>query len=415
MQANQRSRLVAATIELVAERGYDGTTVRGIVQLAGVSKASFYEQFSGKDECVLAAVDTALRAAATAVLTGESIAGEGRERLRAGLLALAELIAEQPQGASLLLIDGPAAPVAIREHIDRRFGLLQALVRERLTSAPGGRELPEPLVAAIVRGIAHHARRCVRTGRPDRLRDLVDPLLDWGLGLGCEQATAAFAAVAPAPGRAAAPPNGNIEVSDEPAQVDIRDLLLGATLRLAAREGYAALTPSRIRRAAGVSRRSFNANFEDATSCFLAAVESELDAHLTAAARAARAEPDWGRRTCLVFDRFAVSLAAAPDLARLAFVETLDAAPASLHWRERLLATWAAALYRGAPAGRRPTPAVAEATLAATWGLLTDLIATDRLTLLPPRGPQLALLALVPVLGTSGAAEAIAATHAAKI
>jgi AcrR family transcriptional regulator len=408
--ANQRSRLVAATIELVAEQGYDGTTVRDIARLAGVSKASFYEQFSGKDDCFLATCDTALRATASAVLRGECTAGEGRDRLRAGLSALADLIVAQPKATRLVLIDGVASSPAIRDHVRRRFGLLEVLVRERLATVGQG-DLPKPLVTGIVRGIAHHVRRCVLAECPDQLQDLVDPLLDWALGFDCEKALAVFAAPA-VPIRVAGPVAGDrVQAAGTPAPQGTRDLLLAATLRLASREGCAALTPTRIRRAAGVSRRSFDAHFDDATSCFLAAVEAELGMVLAEALQAIRADADWGGRTCLVLDGFAASLADAPELTRLTFAESLDAAPASLLWRERLVARWAETLYRDAPAGSRPSPAVAEATIAAIWGFLADLVAARRLHLLPAQGARLAFFALAPVLGARGAVETIEAAR----
>jgi AcrR family transcriptional regulator len=52
---NQRERLIAATAEVVAERGYVGTTVRRIVKRAGVSSATFYAQFESLDQCMFAA------------------------------------------------------------------------------------------------------------------------------------------------------------------------------------------------------------------------------------------------------------------------------------------------------------------------------------------------------------------------
>jgi AcrR family transcriptional regulator len=400
--ANQRSRLIAATIELVAEQGYGGMTVSNVVQLAGVSKASFYEQFGGKEECFIAACDTALRAAVSAMLRGESTAGEGRDGLRAGLMALADLIVAEPKAAKLVLIDGLASPPTIRDHVSRRFGLFEALVRERLATAGRGK-LSKPLVAGIVRGIEHHARRCVGEGCPDRFRDLVDPLLDWGLAFDCEEASVTFAAPTAPIGAVAPAASGGIEAGGDRAPLDNRELLVAATLRLASREGFATLTPSRIRRAAGVSRRSFDANFDDATSCFLAAVEAELGTVFSGALEAARAEADWGERTCLLLDRLATSLADVPDLTRLAFVESLDAAPASLRWRERLVADWADALYRDAPAGFCPSPAVAEATIAAIWGFLTDLATVGRLHLLPAQTSRLAFFALAPALGAGEA------------
>jgi AcrR family transcriptional regulator len=382
--ANQRSRLCAATIELVAEQGYDGMTVSGVTRLAGVSKASFYEQFSDKEDCFLATCDTALREAASAVLRGESAARGGRERLRAGLTALVDLLEEQPKGASLVLIDSLAATPAIRRHVSRRLGLLERLLRERLATAGQG-NLSRTLTTGIVRGIEHHARRFVRCGRPDSLRDLVDPLLDWGLEFNCEEASTAFSETGPPICDARRPAYDQSKVAGAHTRDGSRGLLVEAALHLAARDGYDALTPSNIRRTAGVSRRTFEANFEDATSCFLTAVGTELEKLFAEALRAAPVEADWGERTCHVLDLFTASLAAEPDLARLAFVEALGSGSASILWRERLIADWAEALYRGAPVDRRPTPAIAESTVAAIWGYLGDLLGAQDSACSPSR------------------------------
>lgn len=396
VQANQRARVIAATIECVADRGYERTTVGSIVRLAGVSKASFYEQFSGKDECVVAACDTALRAAARAVLRGEKGGGDPRERLQAGLTALADLIAAQPKAAKLVLVDGLASTPEVRAHVCRRFGLFAALARERLT-ATGRHKLPNALSIGIARGIEHHVRRCVAAGCPERFRDLVDPLLDWGLAFNCEEAAAAFAASA-TPARAGLPDaSGRTQTAGRRLPQTTRDLLFAATLRLAAQEGFRELSPTRIRRAAGVSRGSFDANFDTATSCFLAAVGNELTARFDGAVRTARSEAaDWSEVTGLALSDFAARLAETPDLARLAFVETQEAAPASLEWRQKLIAGFAEALYRDAPAASRPSPPAAEATIAAIWGLIGDLAEGHRLHLLAAQTPRLVLFALTP-------------------
>jgi AcrR family transcriptional regulator len=55
--AAQRERLMIATTELLAERGYLAVGVREIATRAGVSRAAFYECFADKQECVFAAHD----------------------------------------------------------------------------------------------------------------------------------------------------------------------------------------------------------------------------------------------------------------------------------------------------------------------------------------------------------------------
>ena len=52
---NQRERLVAAMAEVCAERGYAQASVAEVAKRAGVSSLTFYKQFSGKEDCMLAA------------------------------------------------------------------------------------------------------------------------------------------------------------------------------------------------------------------------------------------------------------------------------------------------------------------------------------------------------------------------
>jgi AcrR family transcriptional regulator len=52
---NQRERLVAAMAEVCAERGYAEASVAGVAKRAGVSSVTFYKQFAGKQDCMLAA------------------------------------------------------------------------------------------------------------------------------------------------------------------------------------------------------------------------------------------------------------------------------------------------------------------------------------------------------------------------
>src|SRR5262245_13620378 len=47
---HQRGRLEGAMVEAVARRGFGETTLRELVSLAGVSKATFYEHFKSKED-----------------------------------------------------------------------------------------------------------------------------------------------------------------------------------------------------------------------------------------------------------------------------------------------------------------------------------------------------------------------------
>lgn len=125
VQASQRSRLLRAMIDVVAERGYAATTAAGVYARAGVSSRAFYENFSGVDGCFLAAYDAA------AAITRAALEGEAREpapepldHLQAILHTYLKLVQEQPAVARTFLVEvyaaGPAA-LARRLAVHRRF------------------------------------------------------------------------------------------------------------------------------------------------------------------------------------------------------------------------------------------------------------------------------------------------------
>ncbi len=56
--------MIDAITELVAERGYQKTTIDSIAKGARVSLKTFYEHYASKEECFLAAFDADVEAAA---------------------------------------------------------------------------------------------------------------------------------------------------------------------------------------------------------------------------------------------------------------------------------------------------------------------------------------------------------------
>ena len=54
---SQRTRLIRAMLDCVAERGYPATTVGDVVAAARCSRNAFYELFEDKEACYIAASD----------------------------------------------------------------------------------------------------------------------------------------------------------------------------------------------------------------------------------------------------------------------------------------------------------------------------------------------------------------------
>ena len=72
----QRERLLRAAAAEFAERGYAGASSESISRRAGMSKATFYEHFANKEDCIIALFDDA--AAVIAEAMAEAARGVGR-------------------------------------------------------------------------------------------------------------------------------------------------------------------------------------------------------------------------------------------------------------------------------------------------------------------------------------------------
>ena len=57
MSELQRGRVLAAAVEVLAELGYEGITVRQLAARAGVSRKTFYEHFEDREGCFVAALE----------------------------------------------------------------------------------------------------------------------------------------------------------------------------------------------------------------------------------------------------------------------------------------------------------------------------------------------------------------------
>ncbi len=59
VKAGQRDRLLRGMTQAAARYGYGNASVARVVEQAGVSRATFYEHFSDKEACFLAAFEQA--------------------------------------------------------------------------------------------------------------------------------------------------------------------------------------------------------------------------------------------------------------------------------------------------------------------------------------------------------------------
>jgi AcrR family transcriptional regulator len=173
----QRARILAATFEVCGERGASGLTVALIVARAGVSRRTFYELFSSREDCFLAAFDDAIDRIAAVVVPAYQQPSKWRERIRASLTALLQFLDDEPGTGRLVVVETLGAGANALERRSRVLAqVITAVDRGRSEAKKGNGPPPltaEGLAGAVLSVI--HARMLAGDRRP--LVELVNPLM----------------------------------------------------------------------------------------------------------------------------------------------------------------------------------------------------------------------------------------------
>jgi AcrR family transcriptional regulator len=174
---NQRERMLLATAELVAERGYQKTTIELIAKTARVALSTFYEQFSSKEDCFLAAFDETIDAAAEVFDELLDPEQAWADQIAAALEIALEMVVNEPARARLCIVESQAAGGAA---LTRYQGMLERVapkLREGRIHNPRASRLPDGLEVAIVGGLAWLIHQRLVTDRVDDIKGLLPEML----------------------------------------------------------------------------------------------------------------------------------------------------------------------------------------------------------------------------------------------
>jgi AcrR family transcriptional regulator len=177
--SNQRERLLDAIANVVAEKGYSGTRVADITDYAGVSRKTFYELFTDKEECFLAAYDAITKllmdhmARALSAVAKESWS----VRVRALLGEFLRFLAAEPAFARMCIVEvlgSGATGLARRDAtIEAFFPVVDQIPR----SEPGSEQWLAPLTPVFVTGgILEVIYAAIRRGDAAKLPELQEDL-----------------------------------------------------------------------------------------------------------------------------------------------------------------------------------------------------------------------------------------------
>lgn len=174
---SQRERLLEATIRVAAEKGYAATTVADLTREAGISRTTFYAMFADKEACFLAAYDGVVDALVRRVAAAYEAGEDWPQRARAGLAALLDALAEEPEVARLALVDVGAAGPAAQRRYRAALQRLTPFFDEGRDFAPGGRNLPANTSRMAIGAVAGLISDEVTEGRAEYLPNLLSEVL----------------------------------------------------------------------------------------------------------------------------------------------------------------------------------------------------------------------------------------------
>ncbi|HEX4438093.1 MAG TPA: TetR/AcrR family transcriptional regulator [Solirubrobacteraceae bacterium] len=425
-EVSQRDRLVAAMIELSARDGYQGVSVTQITTHAGVSSATFYELFSDKEDCALAAyrASTGRMLADMEPIDPDAVAGyeDWSQAAVAGIRRLLDAVCADTDSARLLLVESLGGGPRVREERRAVTGVFQSRARAMLAATPPEAPRidlpPVALIGAIRTIVSRHLRMSSEDQLPELAEDLVSWLRSYGVSPGrtlwstgprARLRASRHSAPPPAP-EPKRLPRGRHRLPPSVVARSHRTRIIHATAQATREKGYADATVTDIVSAAGVSRQVFYEHFADKHQAFLEAQHYPAQHIFDRCAAAYFAPAPWPERIWNGLRALLELVVVHPSLSHLRLVECYAAGPAAIRRAEEVTRSFTIFFEEGFVAGGERderSRIFSQAITGAIFEIIQRHAARDELELLPLLLPQLTYIAIAPFIGAETAIETI--------
>jgi AcrR family transcriptional regulator len=385
-RATQRERLLAAITQLAIEGSPHDLTVGEIVALAGVSRPTFYEYFTDREDCFLQALDPARKELLGAV----EIAVVDCPPERAPSAAAGALIAfarSQPGLARLLMSDSLAGG---RPALDARDRLIEqaAQIIERTVDHAGEDKAIAAISPRLLLGVTSRLLAVSLDSGEDCLSGFQAELGVWleSYSLPAPQRRDRIGTAAPKKDQAPListelrPPPA---LSHSPSRVPDSALsenqwlrIVFATAAIVARDGYPAATVAEITRVAALDNRAFYRLFACKEQALAEARELMFGHTMALTAGAFATAESWPERIWEAGRAFTDCVEQNPTLAYVSFVESHAGGPVAMARLPELIGAFEIFLQEGYRYGsshggspQAPSPLALEAIVTTVFEL----------------------------------------------
>jgi AcrR family transcriptional regulator len=388
---NQRERLFAALVAVVAEKGYEATRVADLLELSGVSRSAFYEHFGDKEDCLLAALDAFVGPTIGAIANVEADSGPlGEEQTRIAFEAIVRLIVEQPATSRMCFVEIYAAGPRAVEKIDRTTDTFQDFIGTTLHRMPGREEMPPEIARAVMGGMRKIIHTRLYRGEEGELIQLIPQMWDWGLSY----------MPPPVPLRR---PRSRPASTGRPEGYDPAERILRALASVVAEKGYPAMTVNDVASRASISLSTFYAHFADKEEAMLAAVDSGSAQMLATTLPAFRRAPDWPHAVRGAFGAMFAFCAAEPEYTTLGAIDVYAAGRRVLERRDQVIEGMQALLAPGYELKPDASPVAAEAIGGAIYSMIYDQVRRGGTESMQEIAPLATYVTLAPFIGVEEA------------
>jgi AcrR family transcriptional regulator len=415
----QRERLLSGMLLAAVRKSYAGATVAEVIANAGVSRPTFYEYFTDRDDCFLA-----LHREISGQLIDrvrEAVHAQPPERaVQAGITALIARAEVKPERARFLVNETLAGGERILDQRDTTIAQIEQVIEQRRAEASPCASTPDLPTSVLIGGICGLLAPRLRRNEHDFLT-LTREIAGW-IDSYCvpirehRWRTLEPGPVMPAPEHtsemALRPPSplapGRPSISPAEVTRNQRERILYATAEVAASKGYSATTIADITRAAGVDRRVFYANFRDKQHAFLAVHELGFQQLMAVCASAFFSGSTWPERIWQGLHAGTYFDATYPILSHIGFVESHAVGNPAIQRVEDSHAAFTIFTQEGCLYTSTPPPrSVLDAIAATVFEIGHCQARQNQIHELPRLTPLAAYLVLTPFIGRAEACDFI--------
>jgi AcrR family transcriptional regulator len=175
--ANQRERILSAVAQAAAEVGYAEMSVEAIIARAGVSRRTFYEHFKNKEDAFLSAYDAVVHQQARRIRRAYFNETTVQERLRAGISAYMQFMADEPDMARMCIVEVLAAGPRAMARRNEAMRMFAEIIEDNIHELIPGCRRAGLHAETIVGGIHEVVFSRILANRIDELPSLADDLL----------------------------------------------------------------------------------------------------------------------------------------------------------------------------------------------------------------------------------------------